>query len=61
MALYLATELSFDPLTADLDEELEVQPMLLAEVIAMAQDGRLKDAKSIVGILRAAVYLSNNP
>ena len=60
MALYLATELSLDPLAADLDEELEVQPMPLAELIAMAQDGRLQDAKSTVGILRAAVYLNYN-
>jgi len=59
MALYLATELSLDPLAADLDEELQVQPMPLAELIAMAQDGRLQDAKSTIGILRAAVYLNN--
>lgn len=60
MTLYLARGLSPDPLSADLDEELEVRPMPLAELVAMAHDGRLQDAKSIVGILRAAVYLSKN-
>ncbi|HEX6385503.1 MAG TPA: NUDIX hydrolase [Anaerolineae bacterium] len=59
MALYLAAELSPDPLPADLDEALEVWPMPLVELVAMAQDGRLQDAKSIVGILRAALHLKN--
>lgn len=57
MAIYLATDLTPDPLPADADEIIEVQPMPLAEVVTMAQDGRLQDGKSVVAILRTAVYL----
>lgn len=57
MTLYLATDLTPDPLPMDVDEEIEVVPMALAELVAMALDGRLQDAKSIVGILRAAHHL----
>lgn len=58
MKLYLATGLHLDPLPAELDEELEVQPTLLTELVAMAQGGRLRDGKSIVGVLSAAVHLN---
>lgn len=57
MRLYLATGLYADPLSGDLDEEIEVQPMPLAELVTMAQDGRLRDAKSIIGLLKTAVFL----
>ena len=52
LALYLAEGLHPDPLDGDVDE--------LIEVVAMAQDGRLQDAKSVVGVLRTAVYLQSN-
>lgn len=58
MALYLATGLQFSPLEADFDEEIDVAPMSLKEAARMARDGRLQDAKSVVGILRAAAYLA---
>lgn len=58
MALYLATGLHRAPLAADFDEEIEVAPMPLNELTRMARDGRLQDAKSVVGILRAAAYLA---
>jgi hypothetical protein len=32
--------------------------MPLAELVSMAADGRIEDAKTIIGILRAASYLS---
>jgi ADP-ribose pyrophosphatase len=60
MKLYLASELTADPLPPDDDEEIEVIPMPLAELVLMAQDGRLQDAKSIVGILRAAIHLGSS-
>ena len=56
MALYLATGLTEDPLPGDVDEAITVTPMPLADLIVMAQDGRLRDAKTVVGILRTAVY-----
>ena len=58
MALYLASELTPAPLEADFDEIIELQPMPLGELVTMAREGALEDSKSIVGILRAAAYLS---
>lgn len=50
MRLYLATDLTPDPLPADLDEEITLHPIPLPEALAMAEDGRLQDAKSIIGV-----------
>lgn len=60
MMLYLAEGLTPDPLPGDKDEELEITPMLWGDVVAMAEDGRLQDAKSIIAILRAARHLSSS-
>ncbi len=54
MALYLAGNLTEAPLLRDPDEEIEVKPYPIGELVTMAIDGRLQDAKSVVGILRAA-------
>ncbi len=60
MHIFLAQELTADPLPGDVDETIEVTPMWLAEVVAMAQDGRLQDAKSVVAMWRTAVYLQQH-
>lgn len=57
MAIYLATGLTPDPLPADADEEFEVVPTPLGELVRMALDGRLQDAKSIAAVLRTEAYL----
>jgi ADP-ribose pyrophosphatase len=57
MALFLAKGLTADPLAADEDEEIAVEAIALSELAAMAVDGRLQDAKSVVAILRTAAYL----
>jgi len=57
MALFLADDLSAAPLPMDFDEEITVEPWPLAELAAMALDGRLEDGKSVVGVLRAAAHL----
>lgn len=54
LAIYLAEELTQDPLPMDADEQIEIRPMSLSHLIAMALHGELQDAKSIVAILRAA-------
>ena len=56
--LYLARDLH--PATQDLqgDEELDVVHLPLAEAVAMAADGRLRDGKSICALLRAAAWLA---
>jgi ADP-ribose pyrophosphatase len=57
MKIFLVSELIADPLPADMDEVIELQIVPLAELVPMALDGRLRDGKSIVGILRAAFHL----
>ncbi len=57
MALFLATGLAADPLPMDIDEEIAVETWPLDELEAMALDGRLDDAKSVVAILRTARYI----
>jgi ADP-ribose pyrophosphatase len=60
LSIYLAKGLRYDPLPQDNDEEIEVVSYPFEELITMALDGRLQDAKSVVGIVRAA-YLMKNP
>lgn len=61
MALFLATGLHADPLPMDADEQIERVPTLLDTAVTMTHDGRIQDAKSIIGILRAAAHLSQTP
>lgn len=60
MRLYVAQELSADPLPGDADEQIEVTPMRLSDLVTMAYDGRIQDAKSIVGILRTTAFLQTS-
>ena len=57
MHLYLATDLRAvhaGGLEPDEDERLELRPIPFGEAVAMAARGELRDAKSIVGLLRVA-------
>lgn len=58
MQLYLAEDLSPAPLPGDEDEMIELVPLPLAELVEMAWNGRLQDAKSIIGILCTAHHLA---
>ena len=58
MQLYLAEALTPAPLPGDEDEMIELVPMPLDELVTMAWNGRLQDAKSIIGILRTAHHLA---
>jgi len=60
MHLYLARDLSpahGDRLGPDEDERLELEHVPWRDGVAMAEDGRIADAKSIVGLLRLARIL----
>ena len=59
MNIYLATELQVDPLPMDSDEVIEVESIPLKKLVAMALDGQLEDAKSVIGVLRADKFLRN--
>jgi ADP-ribose pyrophosphatase len=56
MAIYLATGLTPDPLPADFDEQFELVPMPLVDLLEMARDGRLQDAKSVIALLRTQAW-----
>jgi ADP-ribose pyrophosphatase len=58
MKIYLATGLQPDPLPQDVDEEITVAALPLSQLVLMARDGRIHDAKSIIGILRTADHLN---
>jgi ADP-ribose pyrophosphatase len=57
MAIFLARGLRHAPLSGDADEQIVVEPRPLADLVAMALDGALDDAKSVVAVLRAAHFL----
>lgn len=57
MHLYLATDLTAaheGGLTPDEDERLELRPIPFDDAVAMAEQGEIQDAKSIVGLLWVA-------
>jgi len=60
MHLYLARDLQAaqaDRLGPDEDERLELEHVPWREAVVMAEDGRIADAKSLVGLLRLARIL----
>lgn len=57
LRLFLAEGLHPDPLPQDDDEEIEIAPTPLADLLPMARDGRLRDAKTIIGLWHTAVHL----
>ena len=56
-ALYLAEDMSPAPLPQDEDEQIETVLMSFDDLIAMAIEGEINDAKSVVALIRAARYL----
>jgi 8-oxo-dGTP pyrophosphatase MutT (NUDIX family) len=52
--LYLATELDSVEAQPEAHEVLESHWVPLAEALAMAEDGRIRDGKTLVGLFRAA-------
>src|SRR5262245_33394675 len=52
MYLYEATELTKTRINPDEDEVIEVVTVSRAEALRMVDDGRIQDAKSIIGLLR---------
>jgi ADP-ribose pyrophosphatase len=55
---YLARDLTEAHLQGDADEFIEVQRLPLTEAIAMVERGEIEDAKTIIGLLRAAKHLA---
>ena len=57
MTIYLATHLTHNPLLADIDEEIEIAPILFADLYQQAKSGQIWDAKTVVSVWKTAVYL----
>jgi len=57
MVVFLATDLSFNPLEADADEFLSVERVPVEEVIQMAERGEMPDAKSLAALFLAKTSL----
>ena len=59
MHFFLAEDLVYEPLSPDDDEDIEVMPTPLNQVFEMLQNGRIRDAKTALGVLLVERYLSN--
>ena len=57
MVVFLATDLSLDPLEADADEFLSVESIPVAEAVEMAERGEMPDAKSLAALFMARSHL----
>jgi ADP-ribose pyrophosphatase len=57
MVVYLATDLSHDPLEADEDEFLSVESVPIAEAFKLAKRGEVPDAKSLAALFLAKTHL----
>ena len=57
MGVFLATDLRHNPLEADDDEFLSVEKVQVKEILAMAEQGKIPDAKSLAALLMARPYL----
>ena len=53
MVVFLATDLSHNPLEADADEFLSMETVQVAEAIKMAERGEMPDAKSLAALFLA--------
>lgn len=57
MAVFLATELSHNPLEADDDEFLQVEKIPVKEAIQLAERGAMPDAKTLAALFLARTHL----
>ncbi|MCC7119054.1 MAG: NUDIX hydrolase [Anaerolineales bacterium] len=57
MGVFLATDLTHNPLQADDDEFLSVEKIPVQEALQMAERGELPDAKTLAALLIAKPYL----
>jgi ADP-ribose pyrophosphatase len=57
MAVFLATELSHNPLEADFDEFLQVEKVPIQKAVELFQSGKMLDAKSLAAWLLAMPHL----
>lgn len=54
MSLFLATELKKTQQNLDHDEHIEIERIPLSEAAELARNGQIADAKTIIGLIKAA-------
>jgi len=57
MHVFLATDLTHDPLDPDADEYLSVEKLPIAAALQLAESGQMQDAKSLAALLLAKPFL----
>ena len=57
MAVFLATELTYNPLSPDADEFLQLEKIPVNKAIEMAEKGKIPDAKTLAALFLARTYL----
>ena len=57
MAVFLATELTHNPLQPDADEFLQLEKIPIHQAIEMAERGEMPDAKTLAALFLARTYL----
>ena len=58
MVVYLATDLTYDPLQADADEFLSLERIPVKKALEMCEGGDVPDAKTLAALLLARSHLS---
>jgi len=58
MYVFLSTELRLDRLSADEDEDIQLERIPIAQALEMARGGQLHDAKTIAALALAERHLS---
>lgn len=61
MHLFLAQDLTDAAQSLDEDEVIEVVEVALSDAVEMVRDGRIADAKTIVGLLYCAQFETKSP
>lgn len=57
MHVFLATDLHSNPLESDVDEFLSVEVIPLEEALRMAEDGKIRDAKTLASLMLAKKFI----
>lgn len=59
--LYLATDLTYGESCPDEDEFLEISRIPMEKLVEQILNGRIRDAKTVAAVLKAALWTQNKP
>ncbi len=58
--IFLATDLTHNPLEAEADENIQLSPMKVAELASIIREGKIADGKSVAGLLLYLMFYRGN-